>query len=131
MSFKVLTVDDSKLVRMLVSRAFASYDCQLLEASDGAQCLNVARESRPDLILLDYTMPVMDGLETMTQLRADSQLRTIPVVMLTAEASREVVAQLAALGVRDYLVKPFKPEMIIDRLSRILPLNSKSATAKL
>ncbi|HXP62275.1 MAG TPA: response regulator, partial [Dongiaceae bacterium] len=60
MSVKILTIDDSKTIRMIVAKAFKPYDCTILEAANGIVGLAVASRERPDLVLLDYTMPVMD-----------------------------------------------------------------------
>ncbi len=129
MSAKILTIDDSKMVRIMIGRAFKNLDCRLLEASNGEEGLEVARSHRPDLILLDYTMPVMDGLDTMTALQADVELRSIPVIMLTAEGSKDIKLRLAQLGVRDYLVKPFKDEVLVERVGRVIPLTPAAAVA--
>ena len=72
-------------------------------------------------------MPVMDGMEMMDLLRSSDDLKTVPVVMLTAERSRDMVAEFAKKGVRDYVVKPFKEQEIIDRVGRIVALNPASA----
>jgi len=122
MPVKILSVDDSKMVRMLVARAFKSFDCKILEAANGLEGMAIAAQEHPDVILLDFTMPVMDGMEMMDLLRADEALRSVPVVMLTAERSRDMVAEFAKKGVRDYMVKPFKEQEIIDRVSRIVSL---------
>ena len=126
MSLKILTIDDSKTVRMIVTRAFKPFDCAVLEAANGADGLALATREKPDLILLDYTMPVMDGFETMTQLVADPALKSIPVVMLSAEGGRDTIAKMARLGVRDYLIKPFKAEVVLDRVGRIVALKPKT-----
>jgi len=122
MPLKILSVDDSKMVRMLVAKAFKNFDCKVLEAANGLEGMAIAAQERPDVILLDFTMPVMDGMEMMELLRADEGLKTVPVVMLTAERSRDMVAEFAKKGVRDYMVKPFKEQEIIDRVSRIVTL---------
>jgi two-component system cell cycle response regulator len=122
MPVKILSVDDSKMVRLLVARAFKKFDCKVLEASNGLEGMAIAAQERPDIILLDFTMPVMDGMEMVELLRADDNLKTVPVVMLTAERSRDMVAEFAKKGVRDYLVKPFKEQEIIDRVSRVVTL---------
>jgi two-component system cell cycle response regulator len=75
-------------------------------------------------------MPIMDGMEMLGMLRASHELRGIPVVMLTAEAGRETVLKIAKMGVRDYLIKPFKEEQIIERVSRIVPLEAVSVGDK-
>jgi two-component system cell cycle response regulator len=95
-------------------------------ASNGAEGLEVAAREMPDVILLDVTMPVMDGIECLTKLKADSSLKDIPVIMLTAEAGKENVLKIAKMGVRDYIVKPFTEAAVLDRVSRIVDLKPKS-----
>jgi two-component system cell cycle response regulator len=107
---------------LVVARACRRFDCIVLEASNGAEGLEVAAREKPDLILLDYTMPVLDGFETLTQLMANPELKSIPVVMLTAEGGRETMVKMARMGVRDYLVKPFQEDVVIERIGRIVTL---------
>ena len=127
MSIKILTVDDSKTIRLIVAKAFKPFDCVILEAMNGAEGLAVAANEKPDIIILDITMPVMDGYETLTRLKADPALKGIPVIMLTAEAGKENVVRIAKLGVRDYLIKPFKEELIVERVGRVVALKPKVA----
>jgi two-component system, cell cycle response regulator len=131
MNTKILTVDDSRTVRLIVGKALKRFDCVVLEAANGADGLAVAAREKPDLILLDYTMPVMDGFETMSQLVSRPELKTIPVVMLTADGGRETMTKMAQLGVRDYLVKPFKEDLVIERIRRIVALNPRTESAPL
>lgn len=126
MSVKILTVDDSKTIRLIVAKAFKQYDCTVLEADNGVVGLAVAGREKPDLILLDYTMPVMDGFEVLARLRSDPDLKSTPVIMLTAEAGRDTVVKIAKLGVRDYLIKPFKEDLLIERVKRVVSLKLKS-----
>jgi two-component system cell cycle response regulator len=126
MRYKILTVDDSKTVRIIVRKAFKSYDCEIIEAGNGVEGLAVAGKETPDLILLDVTMPVMDGVETLTKLKADPALKSIPVMMLTAEGGRDSVLKIAKIGVRDYIVKPFKEEVLIEKAGRIIDLKPLS-----
>lgn len=126
MRLKVLTVDDSKAVRMIVRKAFRNFDIDILEASNGVEGLAVASKEGPDIILLDVTMPVMDGVEMLAKLKADALLKPIPVVMLTAEAGKENVMKIAKIGIRDYVVKPFKEEVLIEKASRIIDLKPLS-----
>lgn len=128
---KILTVDDSKTIRMIVARAFKTFACEILEASDGVEGLSVVKREKPDIIILDYTMPIMDGVEMLTKLKSDPDLKSIPVVMLTAESGRDNVLKIAKLGVRDYLIKPFKEEIIVERVGRIIDLKARTeAVAK-
>lgn len=130
MSVKILTVDDSKTIRLIVAKAFKPFDCMVLEAENGVVGLAAASREKPDLILLDYTMPVMDGFEVLARLRSDPDLKSTPVIMLTAEAGRDTVIRIAQLGVRDYLIKPFKGELLIERVGRVVDLKPKAAVEK-
>jgi two-component system cell cycle response regulator len=130
MSIKILTVDDSKTIRLIVAKALKPFDCAVLEAENGVVGLAVASREKPDVILLDYTMPVMDGFEVLARLRSDPDLKATPVIMLTAEAGRDTVIKIAQLGVRDYLIKPFKGELLVERVGRVVDLKSKAATEK-
>jgi two-component system cell cycle response regulator len=113
-----------------VAKAFKLFDCVVLEADNGVTGMAVASREKPDVILLDYLMPVMDGFEVLARLRADPDLKATPVIMLTAEAARDTVIKIAQLGVRDYLVKPFKSELLIERVGRVVKLKPKTAAAK-
>lgn len=128
MATKILTVDDSKTIRLIVAKAFKPFDCQIVEAASGVEGLEVAAREKPDIILLDVTMPVMDGFEMLTKLKADDTLKGIPVIMLTAEAGRDNVLRIAKLGVRDYLIKPFKEDLIIERVGRVVTLTPRDGT---
>jgi two-component system cell cycle response regulator len=127
MATKILSVDDSRTIRMIVGRTFKPYDCQVFEAGNGEEGLAAAAREKPDLIILDVTMPVMDGVTMLAKLKEDPELKTIPVIMLTAESGRENVLQIAKLGVRDYLVKPFKEDQLIEKAGRIVPLAKRPA----
>ena len=128
MRYKILTVDDSKTVRIIVKKAFKTYDCEILEAANGVEGLSLAAKENPDLILLDVTMPVMDGVEMLTKLKSDPALKGIPVMMLTAEGGRDNVLKIAKIGVRDYLVKPFKEDILLEKSGRIIDLKPLSET---
>jgi CheY-like chemotaxis protein len=119
---KILVVDDSKTIRVQVCGALARYECTILEAQDGLEGLSLARGENPDIILLDSTMPKMSGLGMLARLRSDPAIQRTPVVMLTSDARRQTVVTLSRLGVVDYIIKPFKSQMLIDRITRIVTL---------
>jgi CheY-like chemotaxis protein len=127
MALKILTVDDSKTIRMIVKKAFKPFDCQLFEAENGVEGLALAAKERPDLIVLDITMPVMNGIEMLGKLKSEGELKNIPVIMLTAESGKDNVLQIVKMGVKDYIVKPFKGEQLIERASGIVDLQEKGA----
>ena len=122
MSVTILTVDDSRAVRMIIKKAFKSYACDIQEAGNGVEGLAMAEKIQPDLILLDITMPVMDGVEMLTKLKSDRSLKHIPVIMLTAEAGRQTVMKIAKLGIRDYIVKPFQESVLLSKVNRVVEL---------
>jgi two-component system cell cycle response regulator len=125
MKLRILTVDDSKTIRLIVAKAFKPYNCEVFEASNGVEGLAAATREKPNVIILDLTMPVMDGAEMLAKLKANPELKSIPVIMLTAEAGRENVIRIAKLGVRDYLIKPFKEEALVDRVGRMVELRPR------
>ncbi len=127
MATKILSVDDSRTIRLIVGRAFKPYDCTVLEAGNGEEGLATAAREKPDLIILDVTMPVMDGVTMLTKLKEDEALKATPVIMLTAESGRDNVLHIARLGVRDYLVKPFKEDQLIEKAGRVVSLQKKAA----
>ncbi len=122
MAYKILTVDDSKTIRMIVKKAFKPYNCELFEGENGVEGLAIAAKEMPDLIILDITMPVMTGIEMLGKLKTENDLKDIPVIMLTAESGKENVMQIVKMGVKDYIVKPFKGEQLIERAKNILKL---------
>jgi len=127
MPTKILSVDDSRTIRLIVGKAFRPYECTVCEAANGEEGLAAAAREKPDLILLDVTMPVMDGVTMLARLKEDAQLKSIPVIMLTAESGRENVLHIARLGVRDYLVKPFREEQLVEKAARVVTLEKKAA----
>ena len=129
MGVKILTVDDSKTIRMIVKKAFRPYDCQVVEGENGVEGLALASKEKPDLIVLDITMPVMNGAEMLAKMKEEPDLKDIPVIMLTAEAGKDNVMKIVQLGVKDYMVKPFKGEQLIERVTKIMPLPEKKADA--
>jgi two-component system cell cycle response regulator len=117
---KILSCDDSKTIRVVVSDYLTQMGFTVVEACNGQECLEVARLEKPDLILLDVTMPVMDGVAALRKLKEDPELRGIPVIMLTAVASRDLVLQIIQLGVKDYIMKPFDQEQIRQKVTKVL-----------
>ena len=81
-------MDDSRTIRLIVGKTFAPTTASCFEAANGEEGLAAAAREKPDLILLDVTMPVMDGVTTLTKLKEDAELKSIPVIMLTAESGR-------------------------------------------
>ena len=125
---RILSIDDSKTIRLSLARLFRPFACHWLEAANGEEGLALAIREQPDLILLDYNMPVMDGIAMLHKLREHAELRRTPVIMLTAESGPEQLATVARLGVRDYVTKPFREEDLLSKVGRIIPLIPRADT---
>ena len=125
MQYRILTVDDSRTIRMIVKKAFKDYECELLEAENGRDGLALAAEIKPHLIILDITMPVMTGIEMLGKMLEDEALRDTNVIMLTAESGNDHIKNIVKMGVKDYIVKPFKGDQLVERVKLILDLKPK------
>ena len=117
---KILVVDDEKDLVSTVEYRLKFSDCQVVTASNGQEGLEVAAKEMPDLILLDTNMPVMNGHEMLKKLRADKELRHIPVIMLTAISSPQDIAAASSYGITDYVTKPFDFTELMEKVSRVL-----------
>jgi two-component system cell cycle response regulator len=126
MTPRILSIDDSKTIRLMLARLFRPFDCELLEATNGEEGLAVASRANPDLIILDYNMPVMDGIAMLRKMREDPGMKRTPVIMLTADSGLQSLATVARLGVRDYVTKPFREEELLAKVGRIIPLISRT-----
>lgn len=125
----ILTVDDSRVLRLSLVELFRPFDCRVLQAADGAEGLRAVREHRPDLVILDYNMPVLDGVGMLQALRADPRIAATRVIMLTANAAPQTLAEVARLGVRDYVMKPHDGPALLAKAARLVTLSPRDAAA--
>lgn len=116
----ILIADDNQQIRMLVKAALASLGHRILEAADGEQALEMALEHVPDLVLLDVTMPNLDGWEVLRFMRKKPETAEVPVMMLTTAAQKWDLERGAELGCNDYLTKPFEPKVLREHVVRML-----------
>jgi len=124
---RVLTIDDSRTLRAIVRDTLTHHRFDVVEARNGSEGLEKARLTRPDAILLDLHMPVMDGRETLLRLREDPETEAIPVIILTTEAAQEAVVELVKMGLAGYVVKPFQAADLIAKLKRAIALGEGAA----
>ncbi|MFN3652927.1 MAG: response regulator [Armatimonadota bacterium] len=120
MSRHVLTVDDDPLIRRLVQLNLTRAGYRVTTASDGVEALEQLKNEVPDLVVLDITMPRMDGIELLRRLKADARTEKVPVVMLTAKAQDQDVFEAERSGASCYLNKPFHPTELLDTIQRTL-----------
>ena len=116
----VLVVDDYEEIRVITRRALESFGYRVIEASNGVEAVKVAQVEPPDLILLDLSMPAMDGFATIHQLRKLLGLRDVPVIAVSAHAAREIREDALAAGCRDFITKPVHIELLKSAVERHL-----------
>jgi DNA-binding response OmpR family regulator len=116
----ILVADDEDDVRELVSYRLTRSGYGVVEAVDGEQALQLARDRLPDLAVLDVMMPKLDGYELTTKMRSDDRLQRIPVILLTARAQETDVSRGFEVGADDYLRKPFNPDELLARVRAVL-----------
>ena len=128
MGQKILIVDDEPFNLDLLEQELSDYDYQIARAGDGVEALEKIQSFAPDVILLDYMMPRMNGLEVVKQLRTSPQHQSIPVILLTAKATQEdKVAGLDA-GADDYVTKPFDSIELLARVRAMMRLKQMHDT---
>jgi DNA-binding response OmpR family regulator len=125
----VLVVDDDPAIASLVAFKIGRLGARVSVESDGEAGLAAARQLRPDLVVLDWMMPRMNGLEVCSALRADAdpQVAGVPVILLTAKAQESDVERGFVAGATDYVVKPFSPRELVSRVTAALPPGSLGA----
>lgn len=104
-------------MRIIVRKSFKSFVYDGLAVQNGVGGLVIAAKQTPEIILLDITIPVMDGVEMLTKIESDPASKSILVSMLKAEAGRENVMKFAKIGLRDYIGKLFKEDILVNKLS--------------
>jgi len=114
----VLVVDDSVTVRKVTSRLLERHGMNVLTAKDGVDAMLLLEEHLPDLILLDIEMPRMDGFEVAQQVRSDPRLQHLPIIMITSRTGQKHRDRAMAIGVNDYLGKPYQESVLLDSIAQ-------------
>jgi two-component system phosphate regulon response regulator PhoB len=117
---KLLIADDEEGIRALVRMTLDTESLEILEAADGDEAVTLARENRPDVILLDVMMPGRSGFDVCRTLKSDPATAAIPVVILTAKAQTADREEGRAAGADDYLTKPFSPVELLHKVDDLL-----------
>lgn len=123
MSGRVLVVDDNKVIRQLIRVNLELEGFEVVTAADGAECLDVVNQVRPDVVTLDVVMPRLDGLRTAARLRSDPRTRHLPLVIVSACTQYEVESGLE-VGVDAFLAKPFEPSELLGIVRQLMESGS-------
>jgi two-component system chemotaxis response regulator CheY len=120
-TIRVMVVDDDEVMRKLLRRTLERFGfTQIYTAKDGAEALELARSQHPDVIISDYDMPVMHGLQFLRAVREDRELSSTAFVMLSGIANREVAEKAAELGANSILTKPFLSDELKQHLGALI-----------
>jgi len=119
-NIKILVVDDFKTMRKIIKNILTQLGFKnIIEADDGTTALELLKKQKVDLIISDWNMPKMNGLELLKSVRSDDNLKDIRFIMVTAEAQKESVIEAIKHGVNQYVVKPFTPETLKEKLEKV------------
>ena len=121
MGKRVLTVDDSKTMRDMVRFTLSGAGFEVVEAEDGAKALSLLDGTRVDLIITDINMPNMDGVTLVKRVRAGTNHRSIPILILTTEGGDQKKAEGRAAGATGWIVKPFAPDKLLQVVNKVCP----------
>ncbi|QCO68761.1 chemotaxis protein CheY [Luteimonas yindakuii] len=117
---RVLIVDDFSTMRRIIKNLLTDLGFNnTVEAEDGHSALAVLRQDAVELVITDWNMPGMTGIELLRAIRADAALRALPVLMVTAEAKREQIIEAAQNGVNGYIIKPFTAQTLEEKLNKV------------
>ncbi len=117
---KILVVDDEVNITQILEFSIGSEGYQVITASNGEEAIDVAKREQPNLIILDIMMPKIDGYEACRRIKANPLTKNIPVILLTAKG-RDIDKRLGyEVGATDYIIKPFSPTQLIDRIQELL-----------
>ncbi|HLB45783.1 MAG: response regulator [Chloroflexota bacterium] len=117
---KILIAEDERDIRELITFTLRYAGHEVHQATNGEEALGLARETIPDLILMDVRMPKMTGYEACRRMKADDKLKNIPVVFLSAKGQETEIQTGLEVGATDYILKPFAPDQLIKRVNEIL-----------
>ncbi len=120
MSKKIVLAEDEPQIARLIEFKLKKEGYSVTRKENGEEAIKAIKEDKPDLILLDIMMPVMGGYEVLRRLKEDEDLKSVPVIMLTARAQEKDVVKGIAMGAEDYITKPFHPAELLARVKRIL-----------
>jgi two-component system, cell cycle response regulator DivK len=121
MTKRILVVEDQEDNRQILRDLLSNSGFEMIEAEDGMQALAQAAKHRPDLILMDIQLPIMDGYEATRRLKADAELKAIPIIVVTSYALSGDEDKARAAGCDAYVAKPYSPRALLAKIKEYLP----------
>lgn len=121
MSKRILVVEDQEDNRQIIRDLLSTTDYQIIEAANGEEALAAVARERPDLILMDIQMPILDGYEATRRIKADPRLSSIPIIAVTSYALSGDDEKARAAGCNDYVPKPYSPRQLLMKIRQYLP----------
>jgi len=117
----VMVVDDSRIMRNIVKNTFTELKipCQFIEAANGREALQLLQKQAVHLVLLDWNMPELSGIDFLKQVRAMDQHKDLPIIMVTSESAKYNVIEALKAGATDYIVKPVNEKIFLEKLSKV------------
>lgn len=117
---KILLVDDSSTMRRIQKNTLEKIGyTDVTEAGDGAEALSTLSKGGFELVLMDWNMPNMTGIEALRKIKADPALKSVPVIMVTSESEKTRILEAIQVGAANYVVKPFQPETLAEKISAL------------
>lgn len=123
MAYNVLVVDDSKTIRAVLKKTLGMTGLdigEIHEAENGKEALDILKDNWIDVVLSDLNMPVMSGVEMVDEMARDGLLASVPVIVISTDGSATRIEDLKKKGIRDYIRKPFTPEMVSEAIEKVL-----------
>jgi two-component system, cell cycle response regulator DivK len=121
MTRRILVAEDQEDNRQILRDLLASAGYEMIEAVDGAEAVAAAKRERPDLILMDIQLPLLDGYEATRRIKADPELKNIPIIVVTSYALSGDEVKARAAGADAYVTKPYSPRLLLAKIREFLP----------
>ena len=130
--FNVLLIEDNSGTQILLKNILKrKFYCTVYTANDGLEALKIVPISKPDFIILDYMMPNMDGYEFLKELRSRKIYRNIPIIVISAVSDKSSLTKILALGVKDYILKPFNIESTLEKIAKVMNERNRDLSSNL
>jgi CheY-like chemotaxis protein len=118
----ILVADDEEDIKIVLEMYLETVGCEVVTSYDGLDAVEKVKERKPDLVLMDIMMPIIDGIEAVKQIKAIPECKDLPIIMLSAAAQSNMIKRAMEAGATDYISKPFEPDMVYAVVKKFLNL---------